>query len=73
VNRVHSNLIRHLMQTLVALVVVRFGVVLRRQGNGLVGCCEFQDGSGASLVVTPGRNLWQCLGATGRGGGRSTR
>lgn len=45
------------------------GVVLRKQGNDLVGACPFHDDSSPSLVVTPGKNLWHCLGACGRGGG----
>ncbi len=45
------------------------GVVLRAQGKDLVGCCPFHDDDSPSLVVTPGKNLWHCLGACGRGGG----
>ncbi|GAB3851812.1 hypothetical protein GCM10028801_01910 [Nocardioides maradonensis] len=45
------------------------GVVLRKQGSDLVGACPFHDDSSPSLVVTPGKNLWHCLGACGRGGG----
>ena len=45
------------------------GVVLRKQGNDLVGACPFHDDSSPSLVITPGKNLWHCLGACGRGGG----
>jgi DNA primase len=45
------------------------GVVLRKQGSDLVGACPFHDDSTPSLVVTPGKNLWHCLGACGRGGG----
>ena len=45
------------------------GVVLRQQGKDLVGCCPFHDDGSPSLVVTPGKNLWHCLGACGRGGG----
>jgi DNA primase catalytic core len=45
------------------------GVVLREQGKDLVGACPFHDDSSPSLVVTPGKNLWHCLGACGRGGG----
>ena len=30
------------------------GVVLRRQGNDLVGCCPFHEDDSPSLVVTPG-------------------
>ncbi len=45
------------------------GVVLRRQGQDFVGACPFHDDDSPSLVVTPGKNLWHCLGACGRGGG----
>ncbi len=45
------------------------GVVLRQQGKDLVGCCPFHEDGSPSLVVTPGKNLWHCLGACGRGGG----
>lgn len=45
------------------------GVTLRRQGKDLVGCCPFHDDDSPSLVVTPGKNLWHCLGACQRGGG----
>lgn len=45
------------------------GVQLRAQGKDLVGCCPFHDDSTPSLVVTPGKNLWNCLGACRRGGG----
>jgi DNA primase catalytic core len=45
------------------------GVVLRKQGKDLVGCCPFHDDDSPSLVVTPAKNLWHCLGACGRGGG----
>ena len=44
-------------------------VVLRAQGKDLVGACPFHDDDSPSLVVTPGKNLWHCLGACGRGGG----
>jgi DNA primase catalytic core len=45
------------------------GVALRQQGKDLVGCCPFHDDDSPSLVVTPAKNLWHCLGACGRGGG----
>lgn len=53
----------------VARLVQGCGVALRRQGKDLVGCCPFHDDSAPSLVVTPGKNLWNCLGACRRGGG----
>lgn len=45
------------------------GVVLRQQGQDLVGACPFHEDSSPSLVVTPGKNLWHCMGACARGGG----
>lgn len=45
------------------------GVSLRRQGQDHVGRCPFHDDDSPSLVVTPEKNLWHCLGACGRGGG----
>ena len=45
------------------------GVQLRRQGKDFVGRCPFHDDDSPSLVVTPAKNLWHCLGACARGGG----
>jgi DNA primase catalytic core len=44
------------------------GVVLRRAGADLVGCCPFHDDREPSLVVSPGKNLWHCMGACQAGG-----
>jgi hypothetical protein len=45
------------------------GVALRRQGNDLVGACPFHEDGSPSLVVSPVKNLWHCLGACQVGGG----
>ena len=52
---------------LVALVQAA-GVELRRHGANLVGRCPFHDDQGPSLVITPAKNLWHCLGACQAGG-----
>jgi DNA primase catalytic core len=44
------------------------GVELRRQGKDLVGCCPFHEDRTPSLVISPGKNLWHCLGACQMGG-----
>ncbi len=44
------------------------GIELRRQGKDLVGCCPFHEDSTPSLVVSPAKNLWHCLGACQAGG-----
>ncbi|GAC1541229.1 MAG: hypothetical protein NVS3B12_28670 [Acidimicrobiales bacterium] len=44
------------------------GVMLRRHGADLLGLCPFHDDREPSLVISPGKNLWHCLGACGAGG-----
>jgi DNA primase len=44
------------------------GVVLERRGADLVGLCPFHEDREPSLVVTPAKNLWHCLGACQAGG-----
>jgi DNA primase len=44
------------------------GVTLRRTGADLTGCCPFHEDGSPSLVISPGRNLWHCLGACQAGG-----
>lgn len=44
------------------------GIELRRQGADLVGLCPFHDDRNPSLVVSPAKNLWHCLGACQAGG-----
>jgi DNA primase catalytic core len=44
------------------------GVSLRGVGADLVGLCPFHDDTEPSLVITPSKNLWHCLGACQAGG-----
>jgi DNA primase catalytic core len=44
------------------------GVELRRKGADLIGRCPFHDDKTPSLVITPSKNLWHCLGACRAGG-----
>ncbi len=44
------------------------GVELKRHGADLIGRCPFHDDRTPSLVVSPGKNLWHCLGACQAGG-----
>ncbi|MGH9002368.1 MAG: CHC2 zinc finger domain-containing protein, partial [Acidimicrobiia bacterium] len=44
------------------------GVVLRRHGKDLLGLCPFHEDREPSLVVSPAKNLWHCLGACQAGG-----
>ena len=51
-----------------AELVVRSGVALKKAGKDLVGCCPFHDDDTPSLVVTPAKGLWHCMGACQVGG-----
>jgi len=44
------------------------GVKLARHGADLIGLCPFHDDHSPSLVISPRKNLWNCLGACRRGG-----
>ncbi len=43
------------------------GIDLRRHGADLHGLCPFHDDRNPSLVISPAKNLWHCLGACQRG------
>ena len=44
------------------------GVTLERHGADLIGLCPFHNDTSPSLVVSPKKNLWHCLGACQAGG-----
>ena len=44
------------------------GIQLTRHGPDLIGLCPLHDDKTPSLVVSPKKNLWHCLGACQTGG-----
>ena len=44
------------------------GIKLHPHGKDLIGLCPFHEDHEPSLVITPEKNLWNCLGACGTGG-----
>jgi hypothetical protein len=44
------------------------GIELQRHGADLLGRCPFHDDHEPSLVISPKKNLWHCLGACQAGG-----
>ena len=44
------------------------GIKLQPHGKNLIGLCPFHDDKEPSLVITPEKNLFNCLGACGTGG-----
>src|SRR5271169_6694992 len=51
-----------------AALLTRSGVTLKKAGRDLVGRCPFHDDDTPSLVVTPAKGLWHCMGACQVGG-----
>ena len=44
------------------------GIELRKHGADLIGLCPFHNDHDPSLVISPAKNLWHCLGACQAGG-----
>ncbi|MCP4043668.1 MAG: hypothetical protein GY731_17220, partial [Gammaproteobacteria bacterium] len=44
------------------------GISFKRHGADLLGLCPFHDDKEPSLVISPKKNLWHCLGACQTGG-----
>ncbi len=44
------------------------GIELKGHGADLIGLCPFHEDHSPSLVISPKKNLWNCLGACRRGG-----
>jgi len=44
------------------------GVTFEQHGHDLIGRCPFHEDKTPSLVVTPAKNLWHCLGRCQAGG-----
>ncbi|EMY22835.1 putative DNA primase [Leptospira interrogans serovar Australis str. 200703203] len=49
-------------------LVRSYGVILQNHGKNFVGRCPFHADKTPSFVVTPGKNLWHCMGACQTGG-----
>ncbi len=44
------------------------GIALKKHGKDYLGLCPFHDDREPSLVISPDKNLWHCLGACDEGG-----
>ena len=44
------------------------GIALKKHGKDYLGLCPFHDDREPSLVISPDKNLWHCLGACQAGG-----
>jgi DNA primase len=69
VARIPDELVARLKaEVSLARLVEGRGVELRKVGADLVGRCPFHVDDTASLVISPVKNLWHCLGACQTGG-----
>lgn len=67
--RIPDGVIERLKETVsVERLAEARGVVLKRHGADLIGSCPFHEDRTPSLVITPSKNLWHCLGACQAGG-----
>src|SRR5271165_1952190 len=67
--RIPDEVVQRLKEEVdLAALVTRSGVALKKAGRDLMGRCPFHDDDTPSLVVTPSRGLWHCMGACQRGG-----
>ena len=63
-----SELDRLKAEVSVQRLVEARGVTLTKQGTDWIGRCPFHDDKTPSLLVSPAKNLWHCLGACQTGG-----
>jgi DNA primase len=67
--RIPDTEIERLKQTVSLLSLARAqGIELKKHGQDYLGLCPFHDDNDPSLVISPEKNLWHCLGACQEGG-----
>ena len=67
--RIPDSELERLKREVSLLELVRgAGVELKRHGADWIGLCPFHRDTNPSLVITPAKNLWHCLGACQAGG-----
>jgi DNA primase catalytic core len=67
--RLKENELERLKQEVSLLDLVQsYGVELKKKGKDLIGLCPFHDDRSPSLVISPDKNLWHCMGACQEGG-----
>ncbi|MCP5210682.1 MAG: toprim domain-containing protein [Hahellaceae bacterium] len=67
--RFSEELINRIKQEVSLIRVAEsYGVVLKKHGKDYLGHCPFHDDKTPSFVISPAKNLWNCLGACNCGG-----
>ncbi len=66
--RIPQETIEEMKRSVDLVALVRgHGVELKRSGKNWKGCCPFHDDNDPSLVITPHKHLWNCLGCDAGG------
>jgi DNA primase len=67
--RIPQSEIDHLNQTISLTNLVQSdGIELKKHGKDYLGLCPFHNDISPSLIISPDKNLWNCLGACSEGG-----
>lgn len=67
--RIPDDLLDRIKQDVSLVTLVeRRGVALKKHGDNLLGLCPLHEDHDPSLVISPTKNLWHCLGACQTGG-----
>jgi DNA primase len=66
--RIPEEELERLKQIPIQALAEARGVRFQRRGSDMVALCPFHSEQTPSFVVSPEKNLWNCLGACGRGG-----
>jgi DNA primase catalytic core len=68
-SRIPDQLIERIKREIdLRALIESYGVKLKNKGEDLSGLCPLHDDHEPSLIVTPKKNLWNCLGACQTGG-----
>jgi len=67
--RIPEELVEKVKATVNLEALIRSkGIELHAHGENLVGRCPFHEDKTPSLIITPSKNLWHCMGACQTGG-----
>jgi hypothetical protein len=66
--RIPDDVLNRLKELPIVDFIQSSGVTLKQQGKDYVGLCPMHDDHSPSLVATPDKNIWNCLGACNKGG-----
>ena len=67
-SRIPTDLIERIKREVSVADLCRdYGIVLQPKGKDLFAACPWHEDSDPSFSVTPGKNLWNCLGGCGGG------